>query len=358
MGRQRIYATHEDYLAHERERKRTTRAPSSDALTMAVRDLKVANAKVAELEAASRARELEGMRDLKVRAVPVEKHKPGSAGYPITMWSDWHWGETVFRDQMGGLNEFTYDIAHKRVKNLVGNTVSLLMHYSGAKPRYEGITVALGGDMISGGIHDELADTDWTPKADQVVQVSEAIAGGLETMANTFGQVYVPCVVGNHGRNSMKPRNKGFVRESMEWIVYKMLEKHFSGDDRFTFVIPETPNHLFSINGYTFNLTHGDRLGVRGGDGIIGAVGPITRGSIKQHRRMSQVGLGYDFMMIGHWHQYMPIGDSNNTLVNPTLKGYDEYAQNTLGVPFAKPGQALILVSPKHGIAAQWKVEV
>ena len=328
-----------------------------DALVRAVKDLKKANARIAELEATARERELEGYRSLKPVEVPVEKHKAGDPGYPITMWSDWHWGETVDPAQMGGTNAFNYDIAHARVRQLVNGTIGLLKNYSGARPHYSGITVALGGDMISGGIHDELEDTDWTPKADQVVQVTEALAGALTTMANTFGQVYVPCVVGNHGRNSQKPRNKGFVRESMEWVIYKMLERHFRGDDRFTFIIPETSTHLFDIHGFRFNLQHGDRLGVRGGDGIIGAVGPITRGAIKQHRRMSQVGLAYDFMMIGHWHQYTPIGDSNNTLVNGTLKGYDEYAQNTLGVPFAKPSQALLLVSPKHGIAAQWRVD-
>jgi hypothetical protein len=44
-------------------------------------------------------------------------------------------------------------------------------------------------------------------------------------------------------------------------------------------------------------------LGVKGGDGIIGAIGPIMRGEIKKSGQSAALGLEYDINIMGHWHQ-------------------------------------------------------
>lgn len=321
-------------------------------------DLRVRDDEIAQLRAASRERDLEA----RARVAPVTidplVHAAGAPGYPVTIWSDWHWGETVDIREMGGTNAFNPEIAHARVSRLVNGTIGLLRDYAGKNPEYPGIWVCLGGDMISGSIHEELRDTNWTPGADQVSEITDVLAGALLRMADEFGQVYVPCVVGNHGRVSMKPRAKQQVRENLEWIVYKNLERHFKDDPRFTFYIPDGPDFLFEVYGHKFLLTHGDRLGVKGGDGIIGPVGPITRGTFKIARQQAQINREFDTIIMGHWHIYTPRGDANGAIVNGSLKGFDEYAMNMLRVPFSTPAQALWLVSPKHGIAAQWRVDV
>jgi hypothetical protein len=144
----------------------------------------------------------------------------------------------------------------------------------------------------------------------------------------------------------------------MEFIVYKNLERHFAYSSDINFYIPDGPDFFFTIYGHRFLLTHGDRMGVKGGDGIIGSIGPISRGNFKIGRAEGSIGREFDTMVIGHWHSYQPAGALLPVVVNGTLKGYDEYAKNMLRVPFSKPTQALWLVSPKHGIAAQWGVDV
>jgi hypothetical protein len=56
----------------------------------------------------------------------------------------------------------------------------------------------------------------------------------------------------------------------------------------------------YRVYGLRFLLNHGDMLGVRGGDGIIGAIGPIMRGEIKKSGQSASLGLEYDILVMGH----------------------------------------------------------
>lgn len=336
-------------------RKRLNRGAETPAPAEPVLDRKE-RAELEELRKRFEAQEEIAGRRINARSVAIEEHEPGSPGMPMTIWSDWHWGETVRKEDMGGRNEFNYDIACERVDNLVNRTISLLMDYAGTDPVYNGIYVCLGGDMISGGIHDELVETNWAPAVGQAFQVQEVLAGALEAMADQFGKVFVPCVVGNHGRNAKRPRAKLAIHENSEYWLYKSLEKHFADDERFHFTVATSSDVDFSVYGHRFRLTHGDTLGVKGGDGQIGALGPITRGVLKTNASDREIGLGFDTAIIGHWHSYQPRGALIRAIVNGTLKGHDEYALRFLRAPYNRPSQALWLMSPKHGIAAQWEV--
>src|SRR5690348_17272797 len=81
----------------------------------------------------------------------------GKRGMPCTIWSDWHRGEIVRAEEISGLNEFDTKVHDRRVKRLVDTTVDLCFNHMGrAKTKYPGAIVMLGGDFITGDIHDEL----------------------------------------------------------------------------------------------------------------------------------------------------------------------------------------------------------
>lgn len=322
------------------------------------RDLAAMLKEKAQREADDREAKLAGTMRFDPLQIPAEAHEPGSPGMPMTIWSDWHWGEVVDKRETGGLNEFNREVAERRVGNLVNHTVGLLRDYGGTCPTYPGIWVMLGGDMVSGLIHDELVETNWGNIVTQAIEVSSAITGALLYLADEFGKVWVVGVVGNHGRTTSKPRAKGRSTDSYDRAVYQSIQAKLAGDPRFEFVIPDDTDYLFEVYGHRFLLTHGDSLGVKGGDGIIGALGPIARGAVKLRNSEGQVGRDFDTIVMGHWHQYIPRGDALGVIVNGTLKGYDEYARLYLRARYARPSQALWLVSPKFGIAAQWAVYV
>lgn len=278
----------------------------------------------------------------------------GFRGAPMTLWSDWHYGEVVRKEEVGGVNRFNAAIAARRIEDLTNKTIELCFHHMGdATLDYPGIVVCLGGDMISGDIHEELAVTNDRTPYQAVNDLTDLIAAALLKLADAFGRVYVPGVVGNHGRGTHKPRMKGRVHTSFEWNIYKNLERFFSKDQRFSFYVAEETDAYFSVYGHRFLLTHGDSLGVKGGDGIIGALGPIMRGAIKVGRSEAQIGRDFDTILMGHWHQYITLP---GLVVNGTLKGYDEFARLALRAPYSRPSQALWFVHPKHGITAQWPI--
>lgn len=286
----------------------------------------------------------------------LTQHKKGSGtpGAPMTNWSDWHYGEVVRKGATSGTNEFNSEIAAERIQRLADRTIRLIKGFAfkehGSSVEFPGIVVGLGGDMISGFIHEELEITNDRTPNQCINELTDLIAAALIQLANEFGSVFVPCVVGNHGRTSHKPRMKGHVFTSFEWNLYCNLKRFFKDDPRIHFQISEGADVYFECMGHRFLWTHGDRIGAGGGDGMIGAIGPIQRGIIKVKRAYAGIGKPVDTVVLGHYHQelWLPGG-----IVNPSLKGDDEYAEAKMRAEHGRPGQALWFVHQEQGITAR-----
>jgi hypothetical protein len=273
-------------------------------------------------------------------------------GVPTLFCSDLHWGEIVDPRQIGGVNTYNMAIARDRLRTMVDVACDLLFNHI-AQPRYPGIVLALGGDMVTGDIHEELSATNEKEIMPVVLDLWSSLAWVIETLADKFGHVFVPCVSGNHGRNTHKIRAKGRNFTSFDWLLYQFLAKRFEADRRVQFQIPDGSDALYSIYGHRFLLTHGDQFR-SGGDSMIGALGPLIRGDHKKRSRNNQIDLGYDTMLCGHWHQLIQL---QRLIVNGSLKGYDEYAyQANFG--FEVPRQALWINHPRHGITFSAPVNV
>ena len=271
------------------------------------------------------------------------KFKTDSTGVPTLLATDWHWAEVIDENQIGGVNKYNLDIAHTRARTLINSTVDLLKNCMNA-PKYDGFVFAIGGDMVSGDIHDELAETNEVPLIPSMVDLLDVLIWCIDTLAKEFGNVFVPCVTGNHGRNTHKIRNKDRHHTSFDWLLYVMLERHFKGDERVSFYIPDGPDAYYKIYNHRYLLTHGDQF--RGGDGMIGALGPVIRGDHKKRSRNNQVDMSYDTLLIGHFHQLVQM---NKLIMNGSLCGYNEYAYaNNFG--FEPPKQALWITHAERGI--------
>lgn len=266
-----------------------------------------------------------------------------SPGIPEMIWSDWHWAEVVKREQLNGVNEYNLEIAHERAHRLVQRTILLLRHYM-VHPKYEGVVVSLGGDMLSGIIHEELVNSNAVPIMAAVVDLWGVLERCLLDMADEFGKVVVFCVPGNHGRSTKKMPSKDMAETSFDWLVYMYLQHRFRNDKRVTVIAQLSSDQLYAVYGHRRLLTHGNQF--RGGDGIIGSIGPVTRGRQKKHSRNAEIGQEFSTMIHGHFHTYSP-GD--RIIGNGSLIGYNQYAaDNNFGVEDAK--QAMWITHPQHGI--------
>lgn len=257
-----------------------------------------------------------------------------------TILSDTHFDEVVNPAELDGMNAYSRSIAERRLERYFNGVVKLSRDYLSGMT-YEGCVLMLGGDLISGDIHEELSQSNEGTALETVLHWTEQIASGIAMLADTFGKVHVPCVVGNHGRRTRKPRAKRRARDNFDWLIAQMLARHFAADKRITFDIPDGTDRLIEVYDTRFLLTHGDQVG--GGGGIGGIWPPLMRMRAKKATRYV-----FDTLVCGHWHSLI-MAPTAGLIVNGSLKGYDEYAAISNFFP-ERAQQALWLVAPDEGV--------
>lgn len=264
----------------------------------------------------------------------------------LLLLSDTHFDEVVLPDEVAGLNAYNRRIAEIRLRTWTENSIKVARHYL-AGLTYDGVVVMLGGDIFSGDIHDELAQTNEDTILGSLLHWSEQITAALTCLADDFGKVHVAAVMGNHGRMSRKPRAKLRARTNFDWLLAKMIERHLTADRRFTFQVGENTDCLVEIYGKGHLLTHGDQ--VNGGGGIGGIWPPIKRMQARKAQRAMEIGQPFQTLYMGHWHQLI---QTPGLVINGSMKGTDEYAWiNNFG--HEPPQQALAVITPEHGVTMQ-----
>ncbi|OYX15368.1 MAG: hypothetical protein B7Z15_00835 [Rhizobiales bacterium 32-66-8] len=277
----------------------------------------------------------------------------GAPEVPMTIWSDWHMGEKVSAEETFGLGGYDLEIGEARVRRLVESTINICRNHGPG--RYPGIIVNLLGDFVSGGLHAELAKTDLEESIPAALRCRDILVWALERMIAEFGRVFVPCAAGNHGRATLKPEFKRYVYKNYDWLICQLLARHFAGRKEIAFSIPSANEVRYQVHTLRFLALHGDMLGVKGGDGIIGAIGPIMRGEIKTRGQAASSGRDFDMLLMGHWHQELWLP---RAIVANSLKGFDEFAKNALRAAPSEPSQPLWFVHPRRGITSRWSVKV
>jgi len=268
---------------------------------------------------------VQSVSDLSVRVPtwrsPKARHKK-SAATPLLMLSDLHLGEVVAPEEIEFCNGFDVNIAEDRLRHVFDKAVSFPQEVMSGLS-YKGIVCALGGDFLSGSIHPELLRTNAQTDFEAVAYWVPKLAAGIGMLADHYGQVYVPCVAGNHDRSPTNRRvpSKKRAQDSFTWIIYHWLQDHFRDDPRVKLDVSTGSDIAFNVYDTRFNLTHGDQF--KGGNGIGGVAVPIMRGNTKKMARQASIGNPYDYLLMGHFHQFLTLP---NVLVNGSLKGYDEYA--------------------------------
>lgn len=250
-----------------------------------------------------------------------------SPGVPVLLLTDWHIGETVREAEVYHRNRFDATTADARVRQVIDRAVMLGRMHAPAGGHKGGV-VFLGGDFVSGWLHEELVRSDWCSPLQSAAWCVSRLVWALRALRDAWGRLYVVGVPGNHGRLTHRPPGKGHAFQSFDWLIYAMvaqqLADHAADRKTITLSAPDDGEQIVQVAGTRYLLMHGHQLGVKGGDGIIGALGPITRGATKVGRAARSVGRDFDVLVIGHYHTTLWLP---GIIVGPTLKGYDEYAR-------------------------------
>ena len=91
--------------------------------------------------------------------------------------SDWHADEVVNASSVLGKNEYTRDIAEKRIKNFFSNAIYMMK-----KKPVDNLVVGPIGDLIGGYIHDELAQTNSMAPMQGIQFVKTLVISGLKAI--------------------------------------------------------------------------------------------------------------------------------------------------------------------------------
>jgi hypothetical protein len=287
--------------------------------------------------------------DFRTAKVPVPK--AGAKGEAAVIWlaSDWHIEERVDPRTINYLNEYNPDISSRRMKAFFRNGLKLTR-----KERQDvdikTLVLWLGGDLVSGYIHEELMEGNYMSPTEAILFAQEHIAGGIKMLLEDgeFQRIIVPCSYGNHGRTTPKKRISTGYKNSYEWLMYQNLAMHFAGVKEVEFQVSDGYLNYVEVYGKTLRFHHGDSVGYGGGIGGISI--PLNKFIGKtNHQRWA------DCDSIGHFHQRTPYNHANKFQINGSLIGFNAYAQS-IGASPETPMQCFQVLDSKRGFTGAYPI--
>jgi len=282
----------------------------------------------------------------KARKHKPEPHGPRSA---ILHISDIHYAETVPLKEMDGLNSYNIAIANNRIRRTFETACDLLTTYWSGEP-VEELHLCLGGDLVSGAIHEELARTDSLMRLESAREVALQLAAGVQMILDRVGcKIFIYSVPGNHGRLSHKPEHKGVAVDSLDTLACWFLEEALRDavvQGKASVHYSDSVDFLFEVYGRKYLLTHGDRIGSKGGTGFVGPIATILRGYQKIYTDYADRGVILYKILTGHFHTTakLPLGYSNGSII-----GWNDFARD-LRSRKEPASQNLLIVHGRRGV--------
>lgn len=265
-------------------------------------------------------------------------------GAVLVNWSDWHVAEVVDKSKIHGKNAYSPEIARKRSRTCAESTVRLWRH-TRASYAVDTMVLFLGGDFISGYLHEELAQTNAMAPIQEARFAEELLMGALDLLVNekSIKRLHIVGMSGNHGRTSKKMQFKNNYETSYESFIYWHLQDMYASD-QVTFSVPKGDVEIVEVVAdFKLRLYHGHQI--KYNDGMGGLTIPLNKWQAKQQ----SIGRA-DFNLMGHYHTFSQ--PNAVTCLNGSLKGFDEYAASH-GFPCQPPLQSFVLYDINRRLIVQ-----
>lgn len=321
-----------------RERAKAAKAARQEATIKALtRELELAEERLgvmAELEEARRP-----LRPLLTAPLKQSKHSARIAT-AVAAASDWHVEERVDPKTIDGMNEYNPTIARQRSVRFFEGVEWLIREQ---RPLFQiaDLFFWIGGDIITGYIHDELLEGNFLSPTEAVLFAAELMSDGIRFwLKTTTLNINVACDFGNHGRTTAKPRVATAAKNSFEWLMYHILKREFAAEPRVQFSISDGHHAVHEIGSFRLHTTHGDKVKSMGGIGGIDV--PLNRAVAQWHQTMPA-----NCTMHGHFHTYQP---GRRRTGNGSLIGYSPFSRDVVRAAYEPPQQAFFLIDSLRGM--------
>jgi hypothetical protein len=296
-----------------------------------------------ELE--SKDKEIEALLQINkpVETYTIEPKKTGghSEGVAFLIASDWHIEEPVNPEIVSGLNSYDLTESQRRAKLFFTRGLRLT-EIVRRDVEINTIVIALLGDFITNSIHEDSMEDNLLSPVDAAIRCAEYLCSGiefaLEFTKDWDTKFYIPCHTGNHGRMTKERRVSTEAGNSLERMMYALIQKHFRDEKRVMINIASGYHSYFECYGATIRFHHGHAINYGGGVG--GITIPINK-AIAQWQR----GRRADLDVFGHFHQFF---DGGKFVANGSMIGYNAFALQ-VKAEFEKPKQAFFVWDKKRG---------
>lgn len=292
---------------------------------------------------------VEAIRSSCQAAVPKYKsakssHSASAKHEMALLFSDTHASETVKAEETLGMNVYDWDVMLARMARLQD---ALLSHKEHQAAPVDVLHVWMLGDMLSGDIHDELAQTNDRPGAQAAVDFGHETARWLEEFVPHFKEIRVVGVPGNHPRATRKPQAKQ-AHNNGDWISYKVTEALLRDHPSIRFDFPRAAFATTMVcEKWRTLLLHGD--GVR--STMPGVPwGGVVRRVTTLEQQFAKSGQPLSYVCLGHFHTANALdGVGVKTFLNGSVKGLDEFSLKQFGSG-RPPSQVLLTFTKKFGV--------
>ena len=266
------------------------------------------------------------------KSVKAKKHDATM----VVLLSDVHCEERVDPDTVNGLNDYSLDVCDGRLNELEERFFTLLDHER-QLVNIDRVVVWLGGDFISGHIHDDTAELAQLAPLAATRWIGERLRAFIDAVADNAGSVIVATNSGNHGRSTEKLRIGTEMEHSFEQHLYLTLA---GGETRKNVSWQVGTGYLnyVDLSGFRVRFHHGHAI--RYGGGVGGSTIPTNK-AIAAWDAIERA----DLTCFGHWHQFS-WQRAGRYVSNGSVIGHSAYATR-IKAAYEPPCQAAIVID--HG---------
>jgi transposase len=248
-----------------------------------------------------------------------EPDRPEAHHRQVLLLSDFHGGEVVDAEALNYRNSYSWEIMEQRIAELIEAALS----HKRNSPALTGLDVLFIGDMCSGSNHQELAETNEFPLAEQSVRMGYVQADILRRLSPYYDDIRVGVVVGNHPRIPHKPAAKR-VYDNGDWIAGTIMAEAVKQYPNIRCTVSRSAALMWEVAGRCCYVWHGD--GVRSTMPGVPFGGVMRRVNTIQANHRQRI----DHFIYGHYHTATVI-QGGRIIGNGALKGSDEWCEKTFG---------------------------
>lgn len=254
----------------------------------------------------------------------------------VMVFSDWHYG--LVADN--AFNRFNTEVCRQRVKSATEQAIQrILLHNCGR------LHIVVLGDLWHGAIHTSARVASEELVCDQMMQVTEILAQTIEELSQYVDETIVYVTYGNHAR-TVQNKKDNIHRDNMERIVPWWLTQRLSRYEN-VIIAEDSGNEFLFINACGHNIVacHGDLDSVKSSPRLLSVL------------FQKQFGKNIEYIILGDQHHIESFEEFGVcATICGSLCGTDDYANGKR--LFSTPSQLLLIVTPKYGVDAEYKIKL